>query len=40
MNYDMLLVSRFIVGIGVGGEFMIGYRDALRDGRHDSTAVA
>lgn len=23
-NYDMLLVSRFIVGIGVGGEFMIG----------------
>lgn len=24
VNYDMLLVSRFIVGIGVGGEFMIG----------------
>jgi putative MFS transporter len=23
-NYDMLLVSRLIVGIGVGGEFMIG----------------
>ncbi|WP_243692358.1 MFS transporter [Curtobacterium sp. PhB146] len=23
-NFDMLLVSRFIVGIGVGGEFMIG----------------
>ncbi|WP_254783357.1 MFS transporter, partial [Curtobacterium sp. MCBA15_007] len=23
-NFEMLLVSRFIVGIGVGGEFMIG----------------
>ncbi|CAD5989261.1 MFS transporter [Agreia sp. COWG] len=23
-NYDMLLVSRLIVGIGIGGEFMIG----------------
>ncbi|RKR74769.1 MFS transporter [Frondihabitans australicus] len=23
-NYDVLLVSRFIVGVGVGGEFMIG----------------
>jgi len=24
VDYDMLLVSRFIVGIGIGGEFMIG----------------
>lgn len=24
MNYEMLLVSRLIVGIGIGGEFMIG----------------
>ncbi len=23
-NYDMLLVSRLIVGIGIGGEFMVG----------------
>ena len=41
VNYEMLLASRFIVGIGLGGEFTVGLAmlSEIVATRHRGTAV-